>query len=275
LWYDGTGVLVPDSGRSQIPPTNTGKGPAGRWGKKARKVFISRTLWMCDNPTHEIWTCIPTYRSNPDNPSKQLRAFIQHLRRLGMSNYCYTTELQPSTGNIHYHFAVDAPFPSGHRKKELNAAWERIRGDVSGNGLRDIRKLKSDSDFASYASKMAWYASKSSELRDKSPESIRALRLWATSSDLVGREKIAISDENSQIYMIVNAREGLHMTLQSGFEVEIKQFSREHTREIFALAEILNERDRVKVENSALKRREKQRKIEDLARQKKILFEVA
>lgn len=261
LWYTGEATVVPHSKYNQRSKDNLKQGNQDRvgfWGAGSRKVFISRACYMMDSSPVRVFNMILTYRHDPDHKEskKHINTFLQVLRRKKMYGYFYAVEYQTRKKSkrkpaLHYHLIVacDLPKEFGKQYKTfINNTWARIRDDYAPNAVRDISEVRVKRSLVGYVSKLALYCSKTAALRN-SGEIPHDLRLWATSNNLVGREKITIEDENNVNRLLIKAYSIAEMN-KNGFEYTVCDLSREDTKEFFAL----NEAQKMRLE------REKQRK---------------
>lgn len=241
----------------------------GKWGARARRVFVSRVMYMHDHSQGmKAFTMCLTYRHNPTKvwAQRNLNAFLQWMRRRGMQEYAWTLELT-QRGVIHYHLIVLAPFIP---KDEIKEAWGRIRRDPAPNCVNDIRVLGNAKRAAAYASKIskkdascmkaAKYASK---LSKKNTKDLEHFRLHATSSGLVGTEKITSTEYNLLLAQILHRTEIKTKTTESGVQVFSTWLNRYQTREIFDLISEMREKQREEQEKIA-RAREYDKRISEL-----------
>lgn len=253
LWYTGEATVVPHSKYNCRSKDNLKKGNSDRvgfWGAGSRKVFISRACYMMDRSPAKVYNMILTYRHDPDHKKSKshINTFLQRLRRRDLYGYFYAVEYQTRKKSkrkpaLHYHLIVacDLPKQFGKAYKTIiNQAWCDIRGDYSPNAVRDISEVRVKRSLVGYVSKLALYCSKTAALRN-SGEIPQDIRLWATSNNLVGKEKIIIQDENNVNRLLVKAYSVCEMN-KNGFEYVLCDLSREDTKEFFQLNDALLKR---------------------------------
>lgn len=256
VYADGVAYLTESNGNPNVGKLVAGAGSnVGVWGAKARRKFIARSAYLGNAHGKKCRTFILTYRKgnvpNAKDSKKHINTFLQSLRRANLQGYAYTAELGDDAGLLHYHFlaAMDYRTP-----QQVNDAWARIRGDESKNAVRAYRALKDIHGAAGYAAKAANYASKCAELVENGTFP-KDMRVWATSNNLVGKEKITITDNGIIAAYLASAKSRKVMHLESGIEVVSYWFDRDTTRDLYANQEYLHRLSREKSEKTAKKAR--------------------
>jgi hypothetical protein len=139
---------------------------------------------------------------------------------------------------------------------EYEKAWGRIRGDYSGNSIQ-LEAVKHEGQASQYASKMndvlcetvkAAYASKgmreqSNGFPDEVLDYLDKFRLWATSSELVGKEKYSTKEENVHISQVIAANQFTKYETETGIIVYRSILSSNEKRKLIELIEVLNFRE--------------------------------
>lgn len=254
LWYSGEATVLPHAKFNNRSSENLKIGNderVGLWGANSRKTFISRAAYMFDNSPVDCYNMILTYRKDPDHKlsKKHINAFLQWLRRRNMYGYFYAVEYQERKKSglkpaLHYHLVIACDLLDqlgrGY-KQEVNSAWCRLRDEEpSANAVRDISKVRIKRSLIGYVSKLSMYCSKTAALRNqhKIPDDVR---LWATSYNLVGKEKIKIQDENNVNRLLLKAYR-IAEQRKNGFEFTCCDLSREDTREFYEMDKAIQDR---------------------------------
>ena len=271
LWYDGTAVISDAVNYNQASKSNLKAGEgrsAGKWGKGSSRKFVSRCLYMQENSPLESVTMCLTYRKDPSHKQskKHLNAFLQWIRRRECYGYAYSVEMQERKKSgldpaIHYHLLVSyrKNEKNGKWKVEANNAWANIRGDWAGNAIQDMRPIESTIDAAQYAAKAAYYASKAARKMQEGAVP-KDVRLWGTSYNLVGKEKISVSNEQLRQRIVNGAKSCEVRTAANGFEYMILKLSRDELSKVWISNVVLLERERERAEVKERARHRKQEK---------------
>ena len=278
MWYNGEASITEARNYSPRSMENLNQGntdTVGLWGANSRKTFISRSTYMIEHSPVPVWTMCLTYRSEPDHKEskKHINVMLQFLRRRKMFGYVYAVEYQERKKSgleptLHYHFILACEFV---QVQKLNDHWSKVRGDYSKNAVRDVRTVKGINNAAKYAAKVSQYASKTAAARNQSkiPQDVR---LWATSYNLVGKEKITVTDGNEVNYLLTKAEKVEHKrvkTVKDGrsmeFEYILLDFGRAQVQETYSLAEVQKDNARLLLERRKRIRRERKEKRRQIA----------
>ena len=256
-----------------------GSSNVGKWGSGARRVFISRACFLADNHQDYVHWLTLTYRYgySPDKQGvqKNLNNFLQAMRRKGMSSYLWTMEVT-NKGELHYHVIMDAPYIP---IKWINDTWARIRGDQAANAVQGYRVLNCRENYEAvsrYASKkvsegystrkliqaVSQYASKCATDSEKTAKKSKDFRLWATSSNLAGRESVTITNENAQVSAVIEGKNHKVFKVQNDFEVFSTWLSPRETKKLYDTIRVLNKREAIRRLKRAEIIEEKQRERE-------------
>jgi hypothetical protein len=281
LYYDGQAYYIGHNGshRRSTKGLKRGNGitNVGRWGNKARRTFICRSLFMFDTQTH-CFSLILTYRDDENYANRiksskhHLKAFNQWLRRKGMNAYLYTAELGTKAGLLHYHYLVSCPFVP---VSEINWAWCKIRGDYSTNAVRGVRIISNCEMATGYASKCAGYASKAAkiiqegqkEINQKVPDNIR---VWQSSYNLVGKECITSSDWNMLFDCFFKKKE-FELIEMEHFSIWHAKFERHEVRKLYEFVNTLRIKAKKK-EEIAKKKASKHRDLREMKANQQKMF---
>ena len=271
VWYDGTLYFTNGSGvkwdRNTIGLKKGNKNLSlGMWSNQARKKFISRSTYLAEKSKYDPFTFILTYRSgqipSPDQSKKQINNFNRYLKRQGLKSFSYVAELGTKNGLLHYHYLVDSP---RIKAQHLSEAWGRIRGDEARNSVRGVEALqdiKSLSLYNSKGSKAIAYAAKGSQLSKQGGTLPQGMKVWQTSHDLVGKEKISTNEFVPELLNVIsgkNAQKRLIETKEDSFELIEYKLNREEVNLLTDLIQI----------NKSEKEKEKILRAEQLAKTKK------
>ncbi len=250
VWYDGTLYFTPGNGVNWERNTiGLKKGNTnlslGMWSNQARKKFISRSTYLAENSQHDPFTFILTYRKGqipaPDQSKKQINNFNRFLKRQGLKSFSYVAELGSKSGLLHYHYLVDSP---KIKAQNLSEAWGRIRGDEARNAVRGVQALqdiKSLSLYNSKGSKAIAYAAKGSQLSKEGGTLPQGMKVWQTSHDLVGKEKISTNEFVTELLDVIsgkNAQKRIIETKDDSFELLEYKLNREEVHLLMDLIEI-------------------------------------
>lgn len=267
VWYNGSASITDFSNKHERKKEGLkqgGKNGFG-WGANASKVFRSRSFYLVENLPGKKIVFVLTYRTgvHPET-KKHINAFLQWLKRRGMNGFTYVVELQERNENtVHYHFLVSAP--QYFDPKQINDAWCRIRGDYSPNAVTGLTALRRNnkSGLLNYMQKgdLLAYMAKCSKLefrpgKDKSEEQVKALRkiyekkveflknnvdrLWSTSRNLVGVEKVSFDDEQLKCLIIANSYKFRLYNPKEGVDIFTYELDRKETNKIYKLIIELN-----------------------------------
>lgn len=264
LWYDG-GFTISEGGHGgnkSKDNLNQGNGKVGGWGNNARRTFVSRALYMHENSPVPTYSMLLTYRVNPkpEESKKHINAFLSWWRRRALFGFVYAVEVGKKAGLIHYHWLISSDkfneaknFESSKRMKlEISHAWGKIRGDITDNAVRDLRQVKHSEKAAAYITKAANYASKSAA-EPENLELLKGFRLWATSYNLVGKERFQVSNENLVDLMIMNSK-AKDYVLENGYAFTKYTLPREDVRSIIDTSAALQYRNDRESEEKAKRR---------------------
>lgn len=240
VYADGTAYITTRNYSPQKEKLKPGEGSnVGNWGGNARRTFIARSAYLGNVGGLKCRTFILTYRSGNIPTAKEskshINAFLQYLRRRGLIGYTYAAELGEKSRNLHYHFLAAFDYTSA---KDINDAWCKIRGDYSKNAVRAYRSLEKIYGAAGYASKGAAYASKcAEEMKEKGEkfELPKEMRLWATSNNLVGKEKVSFDDANISALAMIRCKSFKKCDLDNGYELVMLWLDKKETAALYAL----------------------------------------
>jgi hypothetical protein len=271
VWYDGTLYFTNGSGvnweRNTIGLKKGNKNLSlGMWSNQARKKFISRSTYLAENSHYDPFTFILTYRGgqipSPADSKKQINNFNRFLKRQGLKSFSYVAELGSKSGFLHYHYLVDSPRIEA---RNLSEAWGRIRGDKARNAVRGVQALqdiKSLSIYNSKGSKAIAYAAKGSQLSKKGGTLPQGMKVWQTSHDLVGKEKISTNEFVPELLNVIsgkNAQKRIIETKENSFELLEYKLTRSEVNLLTDLIEL----------NKTQKEIQKNMRAEVLAKSKK------
>ena len=282
VWYDGTLYWTSGNGvnweRNTIGLKKGNKNLSlGMWSNQARKKFISRSTYLAENSKYDPFTFILTYRGGqipaPDESKKQINNFNRFLKRQGLESFTYVAELGSKSGLLHYHYLVDSPII---KAQHLSEAWGRIRGDQARNAVRGVQALqdiKSLSLYNSKGSKAIAYAAKGSQLSKKGGTLPQGMKVWQTSHDLVGKEKISTNEFVPELLNVIsgkNAQKRIIETKDDSFELLEYKLTRAEVNLLTDLIEI-NKTQKENEKNMRAERLVKSKKARELIRAQQCL----
>jgi len=282
VWYDGTLYFTPGNGVNWERNTiGLKKGNTnlslGMWSNQARKKFISRSTYLAENSQHDPFTFILTYRKGqipaPDQSKKQINNFNRFLKRQGLKSFSYVAELGSKSGLLHYHYLVDSP---KIKAQNLSEAWGRIRGDEARNAVRGVQALqdiKSLSLYNSKGSKAIAYAAKGSQLSKEGGTLPQGMKVWQTSHDLVGKEKISTNEFVPELLDVIsgkNAQKRIIETKDDSFELLEYKLTRSEVNLLVDLIQI-NKSEKEIQKNIRAEQLEKSKKARELIRAQQCL----
>jgi hypothetical protein len=277
VWYDGTLYWTAGNGKNWQRNTdglNTGNRNLGlgMWSNQARKKFISRSTYLAENSSFNPFTFILTYRAGkipgPDESKKQINNFNRFLKRQGLNSFTYVAELGSKNGLLHYHYLVDCPRIEA---QNLSEAWGRIRKDEARNAVRGVQALqdiKSLSMYNSKGSKAIAYAAKGSQLSKEGGTLPQGMKVWQTSHDLVGKEKISTNEFVPELINVIsgkNARKKIIETKDDSFELLEYKLNRQEVHLLMDLIEITKSKKEIE-KNIRAEQLVKQKKARELQR---------
>lgn len=282
VWYDGTLYYTNGHGvnweRNTIGLKKGNKNLSlGMWSNQARKKFISRSTYLAENSCYDPFTFILTYRSgqipSPDLSKRQINNFNRYLKRQGLKSFSYVAELGSKNGLLHYHYLVDSPRIEA---QSLSEAWGRIRADEARNAVRGVQALqdiKSLSMYNSKGSKAIAYAAKGSQLSKKGGTLPQGIKVWQTSHDLVGKEKITTNEFVPELLNVIsgkNAQKRIIETKQDSFELLEYKLTRSEVNLLTDLIAI-NKSEKEIEKNMRAEQVEKTKKARELTRAQQCL----
>ena len=282
VWYDGTLYWTAGNGvnweRNTIGLKKGNKNLSlGMWSNQARKKFISRSTYLAENSCFNPFTFILTYRAgqipSPDQSKKQINNFNRFLKRQGLNSFTYVAELGSKNGLLHYHYLVDCPRIEA---QNLSEAWGRIRGDEARNAVRGVQALqdiKSLSMYNSKGSKAIAYAAKGSQLSKEGGTLPQGMKVWQTSHDLVGKEKISTNEFVPELMSVIsgkNARKRIIETKEDSFELIEYKLTRAEVNLLTDLIEMNKSKKEIE-KNKRAQQLEKSKKARELIRAQQCL----
>ncbi len=240
VYYDGTVYSTPDTPPPLMDGLNRGNSKStGTWGKGAKQKFTSRCAYMVDTCRFNDIVFVLTYRKGHGGEKyfkRHIDNFTRWLKHRGVQAFAYTIELTPR-GTIHSHWIVNSQY---FNVTDLNNAWSHIRGDYSKNAVTGLEKLKDIESLSAYYSKAAKasaYASKAARDSLACQDKLKTIRLWGTSRNLVGTEKITIHDENQQIATLRNCENWQTIQLNDTVQILKSRMNREGVDEVWRMHE--------------------------------------